>query len=454
MIHLGRLESELSNLILSCEYWDIRIEDTFETNVVIMNGEVVTASVSPSVGAFVRVRKNGFWFYEATTEISNLKTILTNLSQQDFSSQKDLKPFQAQKYDEFISLVPIEKSFRNVAISKKIELVQRYSEQIQAHPKATTTTLRYKDVHKTKSFLNSVGTRYEYDFNQGGIQFVYTLNDGAEIFDDKTGIYGSEFSQLLNQEQKISEMLAESEKFIKAPAIQPGKYRVLMNPEVAGVFTHESFGHKSEADFMLGNDEAMKEWSLGKKIGADFLSIVDYGGLDKTSGYCPIDDEGTPAQKNYLIKNGILTGRLHTRETAYQLGENPTGNCRAINFEWEPIVRMTSTYIEPGTESLESILGRSEGAILVESFKHGSGLSTFTIAPTRSYRIRAGGEREPVRVAVVSGSVFETLQNIEAISSDFGLHNSALGGCGKMDQWPLPVSDGGPYVLVQDMQVS
>lgn len=115
---------------------------------------------------------------------------------------------------------------------------------------------------------------------------------------------------------------------------------------------------------------------------------------------------------------------------------------------------MTSTYIEPGTESLNSILNRSEGAILVDGFKHGSGLSTFTIAPTRSYRILPGGEKEPVRLAVISGSVFDTLQNIEAISSDFSLFNSALGGCGKMEQWPLPVSDGGPYVLVKDMQVS
>ena len=147
-------------------------------------------------------------------------------------------------------------------------------------------------------------------------------------------------------------------------------------------------------------------------------------------------------------------GRLHSTDTAFQLSEQTTGNSRALNFEFEPIVRMTSTYIEPGAENIESILNKSEGAILVEGVKHGSGLSTFTIAPHRGYLIGKNGVKKPVRVSVVSGSVFETLKNIESISSDFELHSSALGGCGKINQAPLPVADGGPFILVKDMQVS
>ncbi|MFN8791526.1 MAG: metallopeptidase TldD-related protein [Bdellovibrionales bacterium] len=80
--------------------------------------------------------------------------------------------------------------------------------------------------------------------------------------------------------------------------------------------------------------------------------------------------------------------------------------------------------------------------------------STFTIAPSRAYRIGKNGEREPIRVSVLSGSVFETLQNIEAVTSEFQLLSSAMGGCGKLDQFPLPVADGGPYVLIKEMQVS
>ena len=85
---------------------------------------------------------------------------------------------------------------------------------------------------------------------------------------------------------------------------------------MTGLFAHESFGHKSEADFMLGDPEAMENWQLGTKIGSDCLSIVDTGDEKGTSGYCPIDDEGFPTQKTYLIKNGVLTSRLHSQYTA------------------------------------------------------------------------------------------------------------------------------------------
>lgn len=205
---------------------------------------------------------------------------------------------------------------------------------------------------------------------------------------------------------------------------------------------------------MMGDPEAVKAWQLGSMVGAPCLTIIDYGGQENTSGYCPIDDEGTPARKNYLIKNGVLTGRLHSTHTANVLGESPTSNARAMNFEYEPIVRMTSTYIENGNMTFDELLKRAEGGLYFYNFKHGSGGSTFTIAPLRAYFIRNGKLAEPVRVSVISGSVFETLKNIEACGDDFHLESSCFGGCGKMEQWPLPVADGGPSILVNEMQVS
>ncbi|MNT50908.1 protease TldD [compost metagenome] len=136
------------------------------------------------------------------------------------------------------------------------------------------------------------------------------------------------------------------------------------------------------------------------------------------------------------------------------MDETPTGNGRAITFEFEPIVRMTSTYIENGTDSLAELYKMAEGGIFIDSYRYGTGSSLFSIAPKRAFRVRDGKLAEPVRVNVISGNVFETLLNIEAIANDYHLLHSALGGCGKMQQMPLPVSDGGPTILVKDMQVS
>lgn len=454
MGYLQNLIQDLSDLKLNVGYWDVRVEDSFETSVQVVDGEVVTCTSSPSVGAFVRVHRDGFWFYESTTNLTRIKETLEKLSTQSMQFGKSGEAFHAEKHAPFVAMTAVDSKFSSVPLERKLNLALKYDGVLKNLEKMASRTIRYKDIYKTKSFLNSVGTRFEFDFNQGGMNCIFTLKDESLLFDDFMTVYGAKFESLDHQEDRLKEFVSESRRFLNAPSIQPGKYKVVLDPEVAGVFTHESFGHKSEADFMLGNSEAIAEWSIGKKIGSDCLTIVDSGLHAGTSGYCPIDDDGTPAQKNYLIKNGVLSGRLHSRETARKLGEKPTGNSRAMNFEFEPIVRMTSTYIEPGHESIESIIRRSEGAILVEGVKHGSGLSTFTIAPTRGYRIGKDGIKEPIRLTVLSGSVFETLKNIESVSSDFDLKSSAIGGCGKMEQCPLSVADGGPYVVVSNMQVS
>jgi TldD protein len=458
MSHLAALKTQLAGLDLThtpqVEYWDVRIEDNFETVVAIMDREITTCSASPSLGAFIRVRKGGFWFYEATTEISKIRETVERLSKQTPPPGTTTTPYRAKMENAFHGVRNESARFSKVPLAEKVEFLKGLDTIARSHKKIASITVNYKDTYKVKSFINSVGTEFEYDFNQGAFYVRYTLKEGANLFADRFAAYATKFNDLKKFEPEIIPHMNESERFLSAPAITPGKYSVLMDPIMTGVFTHESFGHKSEADFMVGNDESLQEWKLGKKIAADCLSIVDYGSIEHTSGWCPIDDDGTPARKNYLIKNGILTGRLHSRETAAELNEEPTGNSRAMTFEWEPIVRMTSTYIEAGTETMDEVLKRSEGAILLEGYKQGTGLSTFTIAPARGYRIGKNGSKEPVRVMVLSGSVFETLANVVAVTKEFHLHSSAIGGCGKNQQWPLPVADGGPYVLVKDMQVS
>jgi TldD protein len=460
MAYLQRLVEQLSELSLedSVEYWDVRVEDSFETSLQLTDGEVVTCTANPSLGAFLRVRKDGFWFFDSTTEVGDLKSTLEKLSRQKVTSarwkQSPKKVYKAEMHETFISHRHSDTSFSSIPLEQKLSLAQKYDNVLGGLPNVASRNIRFKDIYKMKSYLNSVGTKFEFDFNQGGFSCGFTLKENSNLFDDFMRLYGAKFSDLEGHEDALMAFVNEARKFLRAPSIEPGKYTVILDPEVAGVFTHESFGHKSEADFMLGNSEALEEWKIGKKIAADCLTIVDHGLELDSSGYCPIDDDGTPARKNYLIKNGLLAGRLHSRETAGELSERPTGNSRAMSFEFEPIVRMTSTYIEPGPESINEILLRSEGAVYVEGVKHGSGLSTFTIAPLRGYRIGKNGLREPVRVTVISGSVFETLKNVKTVSSEFKLHSGAIGGCGKNNQWPLPVADGGPFVVVDEMQVS
>ncbi|NCB47897.1 TldD/PmbA family protein, partial [bacterium] len=154
-----------------------------------------------------------------------------------------------------------------------------------------------------------------------------------------------------------------------------------------------------------------------------------------------------------LIENGILRGRLHSSVTASSLNEDVTGNARGMNFEYEPIVRMTCTYIEAGSITKEQLISEIKYGILVDTVKHGSGMSTFTLAPSMAYLIENGQISKPVKFSVITGNVMKTLDQIDGVSDKLELLSFVGGGCGKMEQFPLSVGFGGPFVRVKEINV-
>ena len=406
--------------------------------------------------------KRGLWFYTSTTDLDTLshQVVTLSLKAKKYMEKRKpptvpfhtlLKPYNTKASKN--KLIQSEETrMDRVPLTQKRHLCESYFESLKSFPKLKGVGVFYKDDYKVKYFISSTGVQYAFDFNQCGLAILYSVVDEYAPFSDLLSLYGKGLDSLKHSEPKICEYIKESHCFTRAKSIDPGKYPVLLDNEAVGIFAHESFGHKSEADFM--DENTQKTWKIGKRVGNKCLSIVDHGGERGTSGYCPFDDEGFPTQKTYLIKKGILTGRLHSQQTSRIFNEAPTGNGRAINFEFEPIVRMTNTYIEPGEKTLEELISKVDLGIYAKSFHHGSGLSTFTIAPRRCYMIRQGKIAEPVRVSVLSGSVFETLDKIEGCTKGFSLLSFTLGGCGKGYQMGLPVGMGGPEVLVNEMMVS
>ena len=261
------------------------------------------------------------------------------------------------------------------------------------------------------------------------------------------------FDELKGLDDEIRSAMTEQTAFMRnSVPVVSGRYPVVLSPEAAGVFAHESFGHKSESDFMLSDETMRDEWQLGKKVGSPILSIAE-SGLVPGCGYVPYDDEGTRARKNYLIKDGVLAGRLHSAQTAAALDEALTGNARAIDCTFEPIVRMTTTYIEGGDLDFDQLIAPIKKGYFIKTISHGSGMSTFTIAPSLAYEIVDGRLGQPVQISVLTGSVFDTLGLIDGLTRDVKLLSFVTGGCGKMEQMNLPVGFGGPYVRVSSMNV-
>ena len=435
-------------------YADVRVETLFTTSIKYRDGALEESKNTTIKKAFLRVFDGDMWYYSSTYKLDDLQGELDRLYEnatpdKNIGKNGTVKRFESNKAD----IKKFKKGcVKDVSIAEKGKmLTDKFKHLKNDYLKMFVAV--YADKYSEIEFYSSKGADIKYDFQLCGIRFVASFAEGENNFTSNLSKSGDGLDKITFTDKEVKDFVAESENFLlHAKPVTAGEYPVILSPETAGVFAHESFGHKSEADFMIGDETMKKEWAIGKKVGSDILSIYD-SGLEDGSGYRPYDDEGTRAKKTYLIKNGVLTGRLHSAATATDLGEDVTGNARAVSCDFEPIVRMTSTIIEAGTLTKEELFAGVKHGYFIKDYKHGSGMSTFTIAPNMAYEIVDGKIGDPVKIAVITGNVFETLNLIDGLSDKAEIISSAFGGCGKMEQMPLNVSFGGPFVRISKMSV-
>ena len=436
-------------------YADIRIEDRNRTVISYKAGILEEMKTREEKQAFLRVYDGKLWYYASVTDIENLQKTLDGLyaaatENPDILEDPVVKRFERNQ-DTVLSFA--DSSVRDIPLEEKQKLLLSYLPLLSEDPCITMPTGDYLDRNSQFHFQSSLGADIRYDYQTCGLAFSCSMAEGEKKFSGHWQKGGTRFDEMLGLVDEIRAAVREQTDFLRnSVSVTPGKYPVVLSPEAAGVFAHESFGHKSESDFMLSDESMKDEWKLGKTVGSSILSIVDYGGVTGC-GFVPYDDEGTKARKNYLIKNGVLAGRLHSTLTATALDEGATGNARAIDCTFEPIVRMTTTYIEGGELSFDELIAPIQEGFYIKTIRHGSGMCTFTIAPSLAYEIKDGKLGRPVQISVLTGTVFETLGLIDGLTKDVELLSFVTGGCGKMEQMNLPVGFGGPYVRVSSMNV-
>lgn len=435
-------------------YADVRVETVFTTSIKYRDGALEESKNTTLKKAFLRVFDGDMWYYASTYKLDDLQGELDRLYANATPDKNILKNATVKRFE--VNKADVAKfadcCVKDKTIAEKSKLLtDKFPLLKSEHLKMFVAV--YSDKYCQIEFLSSKGADIKYDFQLCGMAFSLSFADGENNFSSRIDRSGDCIESILISDAEVVDGIKESENFLmNAQPVTAGEYPVILSPETTGVFAHESFGHKSEADFMIGDETMKKEWAIGKKVGSDILSIYD-SGLEDGSGYRPYDDEGTKAKKTYLIKNGVLTGRLHSAATATDLGEDVTGNARAVSCDFEPIVRMTSTIVEAGSLTKEELFAGVKHGYYIKDYKHGSGMSTFTIAPNLAYEIVDGKIGDPVKIAVITGNVFETLNLIDGLSDKAEIISSAFGGCGKMEQMPLHVSFGGPYVRISKMNV-
>lgn len=437
-------------------YCDVRIEETFNTNYYVQNGDVETDFAITEAGAMIRVFDGTMWYTGSTNDIEGIQKEIDNLASLATPNPDILKDPTVAAYEVNKATVLSftgENDIRNVTREQRIALVQHYINTCvdENIPEQTMYMSFLRTFYRKKQFYSSLGSEIIQDYQSCvcGTFYAFVVNDipteGGKVF------AGLSFDKLFNHED---ELIKERDRYLdyakNAVDVVPGNYTCVLSPIATALFTHESFGHKSEADFMLNDKTLQEEWVMGKTVGNEKVSICDCGDMIN-NGYVPYDDEGTKSRETWLIKNGVLTGRLHDAHSAAILKEELTGNSRAQNYSCTPLVRMTNTYMAAGADNPEDIIKGVSDGIYVYQVSGGTGMSTFTMAPTICYRIRDGKLAEPLRVHVITGNVFQTLFDIDAVGTDFILFDS--GSCGKGGQ-SAAVSLGGPTIRVKSLSVN
>jgi len=342
---------------------------------------------------------------------------------------------------------------RTVPLAVKKKMLDRYNETILSVDGVTSTNITYSDAHKRVLFASSEGSYIE----QERIDVVSRLSATARKNGDMQQASMSlgalnDFSYVETLGETARHLGERAVELLAAPYVEAGTYPVVLDPILAGVFCHEAFGHLSESDFVYENERMKEIMVLGRQFGQPHLNIVDGAAVPGLRGSFRYDDEGVPAQKTDLIRDGILVGRLHSRETAGKMGERVTGNARALDYRFPPIVRMTNTYIERGEMSFNDLIADIDEGVYARNWFGGTtSMEMFTFSAGEAYMIRNGKVAELLRPVKLTGNLFTTLMNIDALGNDMDFNQG--GGCGKAGQMPLPVSNGSPHIRIRDVVV-
>lgn len=356
------------------------------------NGKVGSAADAESVGMNVRVIVDGAWGFAASSELGRgaveataaraveIARASARVKREDvrLASEKPVvaewaTPYQIDPFTTSIEqniglLQKIDTELRSVAGVTLAETNLNFSREEQWFASSEGA-----DIHQTKLSTGAGYAAYAFAGNEiqkrsypnsfGG----QWQNKGYELIDEL---------KLLENARRIGE---EAVAVHKADQCPEGAFDVILDNSQLGLQIHESIGHPIELDRVLGMEANFAGTSFltidklrNLRYGSDIVNVVadarqEHGPGLGTFGF---DDEGVPAQCTPIITNGLFTGYLSSRETAYTLGEQRSGGTmRAEGWNRLPMIRMTNISILPGEKplTLEQLIASTDHAILMQT---------------------------------------------------------------------------------------
>jgi TldD protein len=439
-------------LVAGLQYSELREHELRKSRIVMIDGHLTQNSRSSEGGTSARVYRDGYWGFASVP--GHGAVAAGEVGRQAAANVQAMSRFGPRT----VAALPAggyrgEHVYQGKARLAQGEMQERLAALNawckQRYQGLTSIRFIVADEHHSKWLATSTGAQSLASIQRAACQLIFVAEgaDGApvELAEQLSGKgsladIGWSIEALAPRLDQLHQHLRAK---CEAVPARGGLQAVVLAPPLAGMLAHEAMGHPCEADIVLGG--AVTGGMVGQRVASELVSMVDFAHVyDGEEVMIPVyaDDEGTPGRDAVLIRDGILTEFMNSRETAARLGAVPTGSARAYGPSDEPLVRMRNTAILPGRSSMDEMIAGVDSGYLLLKTANGQADSTteFMFGISLAYEIRDGKLGPAIRDTTVSGSAIKVLQAVDAVSSD--MYWSCSGYCGKKQ--PMVVSMGGP----------
>jgi TldD protein len=418
-------------------YVELRHHKRQTFNISAKDGKIDTLNSGAIEGACARVLINGSWGFASSTMLEEEKI---DKMLKDAASLAKFSKSKKKRVVKLASLKPhvdryetsMKKDPRKAGKEDLVSLVIDVDKAVRDFSKTIVSdTVTFNIVDDNLAFISSEGSEIHQRIVRcfGSVTVVArekgNIASAYESIGEQSGLEVLEKTPLMNVGLTAAE---RASKLVSAKVAPAGYHHVILENRIVGLLAHEAVGHCSEADLVFGGSFLANK--IGERVASEKVTLVDDGVFPNGFGTMKYDDEGVPTQKTVIIEKGVCKSFLHSRETAQHFGVNPTGNARAWNFEFDPIIRMRNTYIEAGDYTLEELAEDIKEGFFLKGGLGGQAdfNGEFMFGTQEAIRIKNGEFAESMRGVTISGNAFEVLKNVDAIGKDFIMR---VGLCGK-----------------------
>jgi TldD protein len=438
------------------EFYDVRELNGYTTVIAYDNGEIDEVSTHFLSGAAARALLGGSYGFTTVDDparageaVDTALALARRLNKLNPRPKITLAPMAFAAKDVY----RVKKKPEDISLKEKQDLCKAIESAMkEADTKGfiKSTRVNYSEAFAHSINYGSDGHRIEYDITRTGFSCTAVAGENGSLQVGRRSYFnvgGYEVFEQCDPLKLAKEAAEEAVMLLSAKPAPSGRFDVVLDQELAGVFIHEAVGHASEADTVMEGDSCL-EGKIGQQIGSELVTVRD----DPTLlhyGYYPYDSEGMPSHNTVIIEKGVMKAYLNARETAAKLG-GLTGNARAGGLA-KPVVRMSNTFIDNSDMTKEEVFEGVTGIYLKGSRggQVNTGEGVFQFNAVKGYMIKEGQIGEAIRDVYLSGNMLKTLNNIVRVGNDLKFSS---GRCGKAGQG-VPVGDGSPHVLVKDAVV-